>query len=115
MLDWLIDPDDDPETEFWEYCEGVAADYVIEFLENKYDDDADLEEVMMMVFNHRGVQLPLRAEEITDYCYRQYDEQKLVWEIQEDCPDVYDNLMDYVMDRVRDREAYERCDYDDRY
>lgn len=115
MLDWLIDPDDDPETEFWEYCEGVADEYVIDFIENKFDDDADLEEIVMMVFNHRGVQLPLRAEEITDYCYRQYNEQQLVREIKKYCPDVYDNLMDYVMDRVRDREALDCYDEDDRY
>lgn len=111
MLDSLIDPDDDPETELWEHCESVASQYIIEYIENLYDDDQDLEDILMMVFERRGIQLPLRVEEITDYCYYEYDEQDLVFQIESDCPNVYNNFMDYVMSRVTS--YYDDYDYDD--
>lgn len=113
MLDWLIDPDDDPEEELYEKAESCAEDEIGEFIESSYEDLDFLEILVEFIFNLCGVQLPLDADKISMFIYENSYEGQVVDELRNNHDDIYDSLIEYIADRLRDR--YDDYDPDEKY
>lgn len=113
MVDWDWLPDEDPEEGLYEEAESYVEDEIGEFIESSYEDLDFLEILVEFIFNLCGVQLPLDADKISMFIYENSYEEKVVDEIYNNHDDIYDNLIEYIADRLRDR--YDDYDPDDEY
>lgn len=107
--DWL--PDEDSEEGLYEEAETRVEDEICEFIESSYKDLDFLEILVEYIFELCGVQLPLDADIISTFIYENSYEEKVVDEIYNNHDDIYDNLIEYIADGLR--EYYDDCEPDD--
>lgn len=112
MVDWDWLPDEDPEEGLYEQAESHVEDEICEFIESSYENYDFLEILVEFIFDLCGVQLPLDADVISTFIYENSYEEKIVDEIYNNHDDIYDNLIEYIADRLRERyDDYEPDDY----
>ena len=113
LVDWDWLPDEDPEEGLYEEAESCVEDEIGEFIESSYEDLDFLEILVEYIFKLCGVQLPLDADEIATFIYENSYEENVVDELYNNHDDIYDNLIEYIADRLRDR--YDDYEPDDEY
>lgn len=110
-LNWL--PNEDPEESLYEEAESRTKDEICEFIESSYKNYDFLEILVEFIFNLCGVQLPLDADEIAAFIYENSYEEQIVDELYNNHDDIYNNLVEYIADRLRDH--YDDYEPDDEY
>lgn len=113
LVDWDWLPDEDPEESLYEKAEEQVEDEIGEFIESSYEDLDFLEILVEYIFKLCEVQLPLDADEIATFIYENSYEENVVDELHNNHDDIYDNLIEYIADRLRDR--YDDYEPDDEY